>query len=181
MSSQRTSYGLTSTSTYGLLEVPIVANGHSPDDGDGICWAASVASIGAYRTNSAPLSAVGMYNAVKRQFGRTPTGILLDARHGFEYFGLDYLYSLFQGKTYDVVKRIIRDLGKPIYAGLSRTGGGHAVVICGYQEAQGGYHFYTLMDCNKSNYVTVSVSTNSTNFTYAAGTYTYTKWDEHIY
>lgn len=174
-------YGSTLTASYGLLEVPFVENGKSPADGSGLCWAATVASIAAYRKNTTPLSATDIYYAVQNRYGGIPGGTVIDAGRAFYCCGLDYTSSL-TGKLFDTVKRIIqRD--RPIYAGLSRTGGGHVVVICGYQTAAGGYHYYTLMDCNNQNhsYTTVSVSSSSTNFTYVAWGYTYTVWDEALY
>ena len=55
-------YGATISSSYGLLEVPFVANHSHPVSGySGLCWSAAIASIGAFRNDVTPLSALDRY------------------------------------------------------------------------------------------------------------------------
>ena len=83
-----------------------------------------------------------------------------------------------KGSNYDSVKTRIQN-NRPIYASLKTADGenAHAVVICGYQAYNGGYHYYILMDPNRPQKVTVQIpSSTATTFTYASGEHTYTNW-----
>ena len=91
------------------------------------------------------------------------------------------------GLLYSTVKSWIQQY-RPVFATVTRTGGAHALAICGYQSAY-GYYYYTFMDCNippstgnSTSCVTISVSSSSTNFTYVTSYgYTYTAWARSMY
>lgn len=170
-------YGNTSTAEYGKLEVPVVKN--STVDGVGICWAATVSSIAAYRTGDTALSAKTLYDNLDDKYLGSPTGNVTWVKRAFSYYGLDYTYKA-SGTNYAGVKACIQD-ERPIYASITDGEVGHAVVICGYQSAQGGYYYYEIMDPNRSSTVLVKVSSTSTNFTYTHGAYTYTTWRRRFY
>lgn len=98
----------------------------------------------------------------------------------FEYYGLTHhCYSY--GAKFDTVASIIRQR-LPIYAGIASRNSAHAVVICGYQSAAGGYYYYTIMAPNYSSKITISVSSTAVDFTYASpdGT-TYTSWKRRVH
>lgn len=169
------SYGSNLTSGYGILEVPYVKNANI--NGEGICWAATVASIAAYRKQQAALTSVKLFNILDAKFLGTPSGTRTWIGRAFDYYGLEYNY-LKKGSNYDSVKTRIQN-NRPIYASLKTADGenAHAVVICGYQAYNGGYHYYILMDPNRPQKVTVQIpSSTATTFTYASGEHTYTNW-----
>lgn len=168
------SYGSTLTSSYGTLEVPYVQNANI---NGGICWAATVASIAAYRKQQAALTSVQLFNILNAKFSGTPTGNPTWIGRAYDYYGLGYNYVK-KGSNYDSVKTRIQNK-RPIYASLRTADGknAHAVVICGYQAYTGGYRYYVLMDPNKPQKVVVQIpSSIATTFTYASGVYTYTDW-----
>ena len=177
---------LTLNSQYETLSVPYVANS-TTSSGAGLCWAATIISIAAYRNGTSnPISAITLYNALYQQYGGTPSGVALWIKRGYSFFGLTYSYYSY-GTTYSVTKsRIQQD--KPIFAGLkgTNTSGNttaHAFVICGYQELGGEYH-YIVMDPNfSSGYIYVPLSDpTSSNFTYVttAGS-TLTNWYQRVH
>ena len=170
------SYGSSINSSYGILNVPIVSNSSSPVSGKGLCWAASASSICAYRTSTTANTALQTYNIVKNLYsGNDPTSDQVTIV--FNYYSLSYNYFGY-GLGYTQSKAILQT-NKPIYCGLksSTTNNAHAVVICGYQEASGGYRYFRLMDPNNSNYVTIQVSLSSSNFTYGV----YDQWKRTFY
>lgn len=172
-------YGSSLTSSYGSLEVPNVSNAYSPDTDEGICWEASIASIGAYRTNTTAKTAVGLYNSLKSIYGGIPIGNTTWEGRAFSYYNLNYTYQS-SGSTYETTKSRINN-NRPIMASITNGTKSHAVVICGYQSAQGGYYYYQLMDPNVSSYVIIQIPFNSTNFTYASNSGTYTTWRYQFY
>ncbi|MBR1759545.1 MAG: hypothetical protein IJ744_12650 [Lachnospiraceae bacterium] len=174
------SYGSTITATYGLLDVPHVSNGLSPN-GEGLCWCASISSIAAFRKGTIPISALELYNNLNVNYPGTPTGNATWEKRGFSFYSLSYTYYG-SGTTYSGVTGILSQY-RPIFASLTTSNGslGHAVVICGYQHPSGGNYYYTLMDPNVTSKVTVIVSSSSTNFTYVTSSTTYTKWRRRIY
>lgn len=80
-----------------LLDVPVVRNDISPDTGEGLCWAACVAAIGAYETETKALTALEMYNWVDDEvnvlFNPHPVGIPQFVVPALGLFGLDYKYN----------------------------------------------------------------------------------------
>lgn len=171
-------YGSTLTSTYGILRVPLVDN-ENDENGNGLCWCASVASIAAYRLQRAAQGARELYDILEEQNLITPSGNPTFIKLAFEHYGLSYNYYE-TGLNYDQVV-VALNSQRPIYASLTNGTTSHAVVICGYQNVQGGYRYYTLMDPNRTSFVTVLVSSTSTDFTYAAGRVTYTDWRRTFY
>ena len=171
---------------WGQLYVELVDNDIDPD-GEGMCWAAVCSSIGAYKNNdSSPDSALTLYHAlddIGYVIGGHPKGNPLWILRAFLYYGYDTVYQNETGLSYSTVKSVILQ-NKPIYAGLRTQNetARHAVEICGYSSVQGGYYYYTFMDPNvSSGYVTVSVPSTGTNFTYNDGSDIYISWGRHAY
>ena len=150
------------------LSVPIVQNGFA--DGFGICLAASMASIVSYRRGEPAKTALQLYNEIKRARGTVSIGDEACIRFTFGYYGVDYNFRS-RGLRYSEVVSIIQN-NRPIYVatyGVDENGSeyGHALVLCGYQSAQGGYYYYTFMDSDCNHKVTVQVEYNDYNFEYA--------------
>ena len=165
------------------LNVPYVENDTSPDTGDGLCWAACVASIGAYSTNTSPLTAIEMYEWVKDEvfvLGYTyPIGIPEFEVPALELFGLN-CYAVTSGLEYsDVV--LFMDNDMPISAGIKNSSNTyrHSVVICGYQVLPNTPMIY-LMDPNTENIISTVIPAGSTSFTYVTSYCTYTEWYKFI-
>lgn len=177
---------ISAKSTSYLLNVPIVANDYSPDTGEGICWAAAMASIIRCRTNSYSfLTAVGLYNILDNTYNMAITNPHANAvwlSRCLDCFDLPH--SVFgAGTTYAGVQNIIENQGRPIYAGLrANLTTAHAVVIAGFTKI-GDCYYYRIMDPNRSYLVSVEVTdTSATNFTYVtSSTVTYTKWFRRIH
>lgn len=164
------------------LNVKLVGNANSPDDGRGLCWAAAMASIIMYRTGRNGITATSLYSNLKSNYGGIPEGTCDWVSRAFSQYSLSYTHR-HSGTNYETVKSIIENNRRPIYCWLARTGGGHSVVISGFDSGYGSY-FYRILDSNESSPVVVQVPSgaSATNFTYAASYgYTYTKWICHMY
>jgi len=166
------------------LSVPYVANTIHPDNDDmGLCWAACIASIGAYSTNTAPLTAEQMYEWIKDEVHvrgySYPIGNPDFEVPALELFGFD-CYTVASGLEYSDVVLFI-DNNIPISAGIRNSARtvGHSVVICGYQVLPGTHMIY-LMDPNVNNVVSSVIPAGSTNFTYVTSGYTFTEWFKFI-
>ena len=174
------SYGSYFGSGVGMLYVPIVGNAPNYNTGEWLYWAASSGSIVSYRNAITPaLDPYAVYYAIYYEGITNPSGIHVG--NVFQHYNVSYIY-IASGTNYNTVASIIAS-NRPIYAAISDSTGAnnHAVVICGYQSAQGGYYFYTLMDPNNTSYVTVSVSYNSNSFNYPSNSGTYTNWQKRYY
>lgn len=177
-------FGSSGAAAWGHLDVPFVANELSPDNVNvGLCWAASASSLVAYRKQTEPLTALEIYNELKANYNGIPAASWMDK-----------IWTLYNvsvtehsgGLLYDEVKGIIQDK-KPIEVFIYSsnnilTAYAHSVVLCGYQEAQGGYRFYEYVDCNNmsGNTTLTEASNSSRNFevinpgiTYKVVGYTY--------
>ena len=162
------------------LDVPFVGNDKLAD-GTGICWAASISSICAFRNNdNSPDSAMDVYTAVSDYYNNDPSGVPYWEIRTFEYYGITPVYNT-GGMNWNYVKTRI-DYSLPIYASLHRTGGNHGVVICGYQSSSSIGYRYIIMDPNKPTYqYATTTSASDTNLTYVSGTKTYTSWRYYMY
>ena len=181
--------------SYGpVLSVPFVANADDPD-GNGLCWAASMASIVMYRTGYTGISAINIYDYLSYLY--PASGYISEGNNGKPYGTDSWVMRTFMsyslgfthyhcGESYYNVKSIIENDGRPIYAAISGLDSGgnpaaHAVVIKGTDSGY-GYYYYKLMDPNSSSTVTVLLSnTSATSFTYVSGSYTYNSWFCHMY
>lgn len=162
-----------------ILNLPHVSNYTFPD-GTGLCWAASISSICAYQTNTSPMSALDLYNALDEMYVGTPMGFDLWEKRAFAYFDISAKYDT--SLSFTQTATLLR-ADKPIY--ISLTDGNshyHGVALCGYINVPNSTSYkYKLMDPNVSSYgTTYVISTNSNNFTYV-GTYTYTTWRYSLY
>ena len=176
-------FGNSPTSGYGHLDVPFVFIAKSPDTGEGLCWIASASSLIAYRKQEEPLSVLEIYNALKKEYNDIPRGSWINR--------IWRLYNVSvtehsQGLLYDEAKAILQE-EKPIMVSIYSsnditTAVAHAVVLCGYQEAQGGYRFYEYLDSNnESGTTTLTAASNSSrhfeviysNVTFKVVKYTY--------
>ncbi len=168
------------------LDVPIVENGRSPHTDEGLCWAACVAAIGAYRTNTEPFTAVQLYNFLCAENTSLlyphPIGIPRFIQDGYKFYDID-INRYGGGLAFSDIKLFI-DSDRPIHAGIKTSNDeyAHGIVICGYQYFPGG-QLIKLMDPNElsndTHYIWIYMSTNSTNFTYVTSLCTYNIWYEH--
>lgn len=173
----------TRSTTGKALNVQIIPNQENPDTGDYMCWAASFVSLIRYRTTAKNLIITDLYDSLKRAYPPSlygyPKGTCTWEKRIPALYGLSCTHKS-SGTNFSQIKSIIQS-DKPVYTGLLRSGGGHAVVIAGFDSGYGKY-YYKLMDPNKSNYVLVELpSSTATSFTYASGDYTYNVWDCHMY
>ena len=162
-----------------ILNLPHVRNYTFPN-GTGLCWAASISSICAYQTNTSPMSALDLYNALDEMYVGTPMGFDLWEKRAFAYFDISAKYDT--SLSFTQTATLLR-ADKPIY--ISLTDGNshyHGVALCGYINVPNSTSYkYKLMDPNVSSYgTTYVISTSNQNFTYVEG-YTYTTWRYSIY
>ena len=180
-----------------MLNVPIVANDFDPD-GEGLCWAACISSIAAYKTNTAPATPVSLYNifyyipgySIPSEYSK-PVGIPYFETLLFQYhYGLNYS-SYNRGMTFGEVYSSLQ-AGNPVYAAIFTSTDtntvGHGVVICGtYLDPNTGVFYYRLMDPNyDQSYVTIGLNdTHSTSFVYRTSWYlfspVFTYWDRNFH
>lgn len=162
-----------------ILNLPHVSNYTFPNE-TGLCWAASISSICAYQTNTSPMSALDLYNALDEMYVGTPMGFDLWEKRAFAYFDISAKYDT--SLSFTQTATLLR-ADKPIY--ISLTDGNshyHGVALCGYINVPNSTSYkYKLMDPNVSSYgTTYVISTSNQNFTYVEG-YTYTTWRYSIY
>ena len=162
-----------------ILNLPHVSNYTFPN-GTGLYWAASISSICAYQTNTSPMSALDLYNALDEMYVGTPMGFDLWEKRAFAYFDISAKYDT--SLSFTQTATLLR-ADKPIY--ISLTDGNshyHGVALCGYINVPNSTSYkYKLMDPNVSSYgTTYVISTSNQNFTYVEG-YTYTTWRYSIY
>ena len=164
-----------------VLPVSIVRN--STVNERGLCWAATVSSMIAYRNGTAPLTARQIYDVMD---GKYPSDGAPDSDYvglALQHYSVDYQYLL-NGRNFTQVRSSIIQ-NRPLYAGIYpsfTTYSGHAVLICGYEISVAGTYFYHLMDPNKTSIVTVQIDPSSSDFTYvASSSNTYVDWRQVYY
>ncbi len=164
------------SANYYTLSVPIVQN--SKVSGEGICWCASIASIGAYRTGTTAMTAKSLYNILDGKYDGTPIGDEEWEGYAFDYFDISYTH-ISTGLEYSYVVKALK-WDRPIMASITSSNEEccHAIVICGYSTTTtDGYYYYQIMDPNVTNsYVTVKINSSSSTFGYTYGSCVYTKW-----
>lgn len=181
---------ITRGSTYEkLLEVPIVSNSTSPDTGEGLCWAACISSIGAYKTGTSPVYARTVYAYAKDNVEvnhsngtpyEYPVGIVEFVQPTLlEMYGvLYYQYGAYISAN-SILNILDRDI--PIYMAISRSAGWHAIVLCGIIIDGSSCHFIVMDPNVPSGHVTIFVPNPTTGFTYATSYgYTYTAWEYRL-
>lgn len=173
----------TRSTTGKVLNVQIVSNRKNPDTGKHMCWAASLVSLIRYRTTEKYLTITELYNKLIKQYPvheyEYPIGTCFWEIQSVGMYGLSCAHKS-SGANFSQIKSIIQS-NKPVYAALLRSGGGHSVVIAGFDSGYGKY-YYKLMDPNKSSFALVELpSSTATSFTYTQGNYTYNVWKCHMY
>lgn len=182
-------------STYGAytvasLGVPYVANGNSPADGAGMCWAASIAAISNYRSGT-NYTALSLYNNLWSYYsgygsGNYPTGTATWKKRAFSYCGLTYTYlsSGMSGSQISAALSAQRPIMMDIFANTA-VSTGHSIVLKGIYVYGNGNNYYQIMDPNTSGTISVTVSdsvlNNSANFSCTLSTGTYTNWRYSYY
>ena len=168
------------------LDVPVVRNtsdpdGHTDNDGKplGLCWAACVASIGAFKTGQS-LSATDIYYWAKNNLSVErydyPIGVepfIIGTLN--EKYGLSYSLTS-SALSADAVWNSIFNLESPVYMSITDAAGnyGHGVVISGM--TYGSTVVYEVMDPNKPTYAYISTTSSSTSIYYVTTYCTYTIW-----
>ena len=164
------------------ISVPIVANALSPA-GYGLCWAASIASKYDYISGN-NLIAMDIYDALVDVYGGIPVGTNLWESRAFSYLNMNASYLSRMMDCSEILSNI--QAYNPIYIGLARTGGAHAVLLCGITFLLDDSGIYRIMDPNRSVYVDIAVSEDTMNgddqLTYVTSYgYTYTSWFDSWY
>ena len=152
-------------------------------NGNGICWVYSLTAKYNY-LNGTDFTGIEMYELIDEEFYDTfnehPIGYWRWINKTAEYLEvgntrvspMDYI---------DVYGQINFD--NPIYCGVTRTGGAHAVLLCGMTIYSDGSGVYRFADPNFSNYVSISVPSDAMNdgnqLVYTGG-YTYS-WSYAMY
>lgn len=173
---------LPSEEYYVSLAVPQVDN--DTVNGEGLCWAAAVASVSNYRKDTS-YDAMDIYDALDELYSGTPAGTPTWYSRAYSYCNMSYtytnpmefvdLYDALDSKDRPVIFRVRR----------SENGSyiGHAVVLrylCGGNE----YTTYGFVDPNKTNTVYVdfySPTCDPDEFEYYNGSRTYPDWIASIY
>jgi hypothetical protein len=164
------------------ISVPIVPNAISPA-GQGLCWAASIASKYDYLTGN-NLVAIDIYNALDELYDGTPIGIALWEARAFSHLNMSYTHLTRMLDCSEILPNI--QANNPIYIGVSRSGGAHALLLCGITFYTDGTGLYRVMDPNRTVYVDIAVSEDTMNgddqLTYVTTYgYTYTSWYDSWY
>lgn len=167
------------------LNVPYVSN--TTIGGDGLCWAACVASVANYLRGTY-LNALTVYNDCVSNFGQIPSGTSTWYQRAFLIYNINTAvngpmsYSNLYGQLM---------MNRPPIVNLARNDGtsGHALVLSGlvvfYENTTGEYYgTYSFMDPNYSNgnvYVSVGYDTlfNGSSFEYIPSydqSITYSTW-----
>lgn len=167
-----------STLSFYSMDVPIVKN---RDVAGGLCWCASISSIGAYRTSTVFIPALGLYNRLDSKYSGTPSGIPLWEKRAIDIYDISYVYAD-SGLTYTMVVSMLK-YGRPVYAVVSREVAAHSIVICGYSTNAdlNGAYYYKIMDPNYDVYIQTKINSSASKWTYAPGNRTYTTWIRSIY
>jgi len=150
------------SSSFSSLSIPHKANASI---NGGICWAAVCASIIEYKKGDS-LTATELFNEVWNDYGGTPTtmpsGTWTHMKHTYNMHQMypDQVYAL----TDDEVSNLLGN-DTPIHMGMYDYSDpnhtvGHSVALRGNSYA-GGTLIYSLMDPNKSSYVSISVPSDA--------------------
>ncbi|WMJ76524.1 MULTISPECIES: hypothetical protein [unclassified Sedimentibacter] len=171
-------YTRTSSDYYVSLSVPNVSNDTTPD-GKGLCWAACIAAISNYRTDSS-YDALDIFDALDYEYSGTPEGTRTWYEYGYEYCGMGYndTSGMEFIDLYDVL-----DSGKPAMFDIARSGAAHAIV-CKYLMGGNDYTTYGFMDPNRSSTVYTyfdDPNLDPDNFVYDNGQNEYDDWRYTIY
>lgn len=148
-------------------------------DGKGICWAASIASIGNKKTGQ-NYSALDLYNLLRAQYAMTPEGTSTWYQRGFNYYVLPCSIvngGLTGSQVYDNIHN-----ERPILCSFSRYDSSaqetraHAIVLKGFVGNGNGAQ-YIYMDPNKTSTVYLDFTDlTPSQIQYTNGTATYTSW-----
>lgn len=137
------------------LSVPFISNQNDPN-GNGLCWAASCASIINYKTVH-NFTALSLYNALhilyaQIQYG-LPTGTPAWMQRAYSLGGLTYHYT--NGRLYQESVLELLEANTPFLVALSYSSGGTTVghgVVCRSYEETNGMIILGFMDPNYSGY-----------------------------
>lgn len=166
------------------LAVTRVANANI---GNGICWAACIASKVNYQKKSY-LSAENVYYDIAGRYSEyngAPGGGNECIVRGYNIYGVSVTETSRMGanEIYNILSS-----GKPLDIIIDKTGGAHSVLITGisYLDTSGTGGTLTLMDPNVASLVTINVQPSvihngGSGFVYASNSGTYTSWRDTRY
>jgi hypothetical protein len=167
---------------YVSLAVPQVDN--DSVNGNGLCWAAAVASVSNYRKNTS-YEAMDIYDALNELYSGTPAGTPTWYSRAYSYCNMSYTYT--NPMEFVDLYDALDTKDRPVIFRVRRTENGsyigHAVVLrylCGGNE----YTTYGFVDPNKTNTVYVdfySPTCDPDEFEYYNGSRTYPDWIASIY
>lgn len=168
------------------VEVKVVVDGEEKIVNKGICWAASTASIIAYRDPTFDgVTAMDVYDTVKYHNGKG-TGSQDDVLLALKSYGVAGYMGLYSSLPSSMVINQI-DAGYPIYIAIKDVSPApdndedwepyHAVTICGYEYVNSMNDYYVIMDPNVRSKIYVSINRYTNVFTYTSSYgYVYTDW-----
>ena len=168
---------------YAYCGVNIVGNEIS-DEGQGLCWAACVASAINYKNNTT-WGAYSLYRALKTHYeshyDATPYGILAWYRAAYEYNDLSVVTSSSVPTWGTIYSALNSD--RPFILRVNNGSLYHDVIIRQFIGSDGYIIFY-LMDPNEDDFVLVildDVNLDMNNFVYDAGYCTYSDIHGYVY
>lgn len=173
---------------YKQLNTTVVKNSTNKDNGQGLCWLASVLTKYNYEyNNNVPVGY--LLNALKQKYGAIPVGTPTWILRAYSYYYGNNVIKRIDGMmTYsEITQKLQNDM--PIHVSLrgvdtSNEEVGHGVVLSGI-KIYNGYSLYYIDDPNKTGHQAVYVSSDTMNarddLTYYTSTdYSnstiYTKW-----
>ncbi len=167
---------------YYKLPLGIVPN--DTVNGNGMCWAACVASYVNY-FNGTSYTAQKVYNKCLTGSGKplgNPEGTLEWIEFAFSKYSIS-VYSVNCGKLQAQIQSLLADKN-PILCQVKNSKTAHAIVLVGLYQ-QGSTNIYMFMDPNLDNIKSVAVSssvlTDPTQFRYTSSGVTYTQWYTSTY
>ena len=170
---------------YSYLDVPCVHNDDDPY-GNGLCWAASIASRVNYQ-NSTSLTALGVYYACKYSSvsgkpSGNPCGTDEWIKYGYKIYGIN-TSRVYGGKTASQIQNALSN-NKPLTCYFitsmnSSNSTAHIVLLTGLY-LYGSSQIYMFRDSNLYGVVSINVPSSALNnpryFVYSASGKTYPVW-----
>jgi len=174
-----------SGSTFLNLNVTRIANTTCPCCRRGLCWAASVVSVGRFMNpqTGQQTTTLGLFRNLNDAFSGTPVGTSLWYVRGFSQYGLAGSY-LSSGLNFSSLHSHL-SARRPVIFNITNWQVSHAIVLRDLESSSAGT-FYGFMDSNYTNTRWIHVSglnqsINNSNFRYVGGGQTYTQWFSTVF
>ncbi len=159
--------------------VRVVANSYTYDS-SGQCAESCMASVFMFHGKGTNLTSDIVYQKILATYGNVGSGATKYTQ-GFSCYGLTANH-ISSGMTFNDISTTLETNRRTIIMRLTRDGGTHAMVLCGWYFSSGTDVYY-LMDPTTNSTISVSVNssvkTNPSDFRYITGTRTYT-WTSSV-